>query len=104
MGELAERLPEGGGAGDRHLRSQEDHQGNPDRLWQSRQAEKVKKNAKKLRKKMQPSHYLSCVWTKTTVVAGSNTVQQSQRETFSQASTLFSQNKNLIRAKQKIIQ
>ena len=41
MGELSERLPEGGGVGDRHLRPQEDHQGNPDRLRQSRQ-EKVK--------------------------------------------------------------
>ena len=43
MGELSERLPEGGGVGDRHLRPQEDHQGNPDRLRQSRQ-EKVKKS------------------------------------------------------------
>merc|ERR1712156_978413 len=41
VGELSERLPEGGGVGDRHLRPQEDHQGNPDRLRQSRQ-EKVK--------------------------------------------------------------
>ena len=52
MGELSERLPEGGGVGDRHLRPQEDHQGNPDRLRQSRQ-EKVKKsctNKQKLRK------------------------------------------------------
>ena len=52
MGELSERVPEGGGVGDRHLRPQEDHQGNPDRLRQSRQ-EKVKKsctNKKKLRK------------------------------------------------------
>ena len=32
MGELSQRLPEGGGAGDRHLGPQEDHQGNPDRL------------------------------------------------------------------------
>ena len=39
MGELPERLPEGGGAGDRHLGPQEDHQGNPDRLWQSRKKE-----------------------------------------------------------------
>ena len=39
MGELSERLPEGGGVGDRHLRPQEDHQGNPDRLRQSRQEE-----------------------------------------------------------------
>ena len=43
MGELSERLPEGGGVGDRHLRPQEDHQGNPDRLRQSRQ-EKVKQS------------------------------------------------------------
>ena len=42
MGELSERVPEGGGVGDRHLRPQEDHQGNPDRLRQSRQ-EKVNK-------------------------------------------------------------
>ena len=41
MGELSECLPEGGGAGDWHLGPQEDHQGNPDRLRQSRQ-EKVK--------------------------------------------------------------
>ena len=55
VGELSERLPEGGGVGDRHLRPQEDHQGNPDRLRQSRQ-EKVNKklykqtNKQKLRK------------------------------------------------------
>ena len=42
MGELSQRLPEGGGVGDRHIRPQEDHQGNPDRLRQSRQ-EKVNK-------------------------------------------------------------
>ena len=105
VGELPERLPEGGGVGDRHLRSQEDHQGNPDRLWQSRKAEKVKK-CKELCKKYEggkkaASHYLSCVWTKTTV-AGSITVQQSQRKTFSQAQIIFSKNKNLIRAKRKI--
>ena len=48
MGELSERLPEGGGVGDRHLRPQEDHEGNPDRLWQSRQTkEKVKVRKKK---------------------------------------------------------
>ena len=41
VGEISQRLPEGGGVGDRHLRPQEDHQGNPDRLRQSRQ-EKVK--------------------------------------------------------------
>ena len=50
MGELSQRLPEGGGAGDRHLGPQEDHQGNPDRLRQSGKAEKVKK-CKKLCKK-----------------------------------------------------
>ena len=50
MGELSERVPEGGGVGDRHLRPQEDHQGNPDRVRQSWQ-EKVKKLYKqKLRK------------------------------------------------------
>ena len=43
MGEFSERVPEGGGVGDRHLRPQEDHQGNPDRLRQSRQ-EKVKES------------------------------------------------------------
>ena len=32
VGELSERLPEGGSVGDRHLRPQEDHEGNPDRL------------------------------------------------------------------------
>ena len=41
VGQLSERLPEGGGVRDRHIRPQEDHQGNPDRLRQSRQ-EKVK--------------------------------------------------------------
>ena len=80
MGELSQRLPEGGGAGDRHLGPQEDHQGNPDRLWQSRKTEKVKKckkNCEKREGKEAVSHYLSCVWTKTTVV-NSITIQQSQ--------------------------
>merc|ERR1719319_2188526 len=39
VGELAKCLPEGGGAGDRHHRPKEDHQGNPDPVRQSRQKE-----------------------------------------------------------------
>ena len=88
MGELSERLPEGGGAGDRDLGPQEDHQGNPDRLWQSRKKE-VKKKVQKTEDAS--SHYLSCVWTKTTVT-GSNTLQQSWRKTIFSGSNLILKN------------
>ena len=95
VGELSERLPEGGSVGDRHLRPQEDHEGNPDRLWQSRQTKEKVKVCKKTRQRQRSSasDYLSCVWTKTTV-AGSNRVQQSRRKTFSQAPILSLDERN----------
>ena len=61
MGKLSQRLPEGGGVGDRHLRPQEDHQGNPDRLRQSRQ-EKVNKKLYKKQTKLREQHRRTSIY------------------------------------------
>ena len=61
MGKLSERLPEGGGVGDRHLRPQEDHQGNPDRLRQSWQ-KKVKQSCTNKQKKLGKQHRRTSIY------------------------------------------
>ena len=93
VGELSERLPEGGGVGDRHLRPQEDHQGNPDRLRQSRQEKVNKKLYKQTNKNFGSSivaHlFISQRVNSVTTASSFITVQQRPRKSFFSDERIF---------------